>query len=103
MPHRILEKINLAEITSAPVTQYVTAGATVSAGYASYTDYLSTVTGLVATISGIVLSLIIIRVNLVSLKYKKLAEIDRQEQSALSRRKLELEIKRIKVSIKEGA
>ena len=52
MPHRILEKINLAEITSAPVTQYVTAGATVSAGYASYTDYLSTVTGLVATISG---------------------------------------------------
>ena len=103
MPHRILEKINLAEITSAPATQYVTAGATVSAGYASYTDYLSTVTGLVATTLGIVLSLIIIRVNLVSLKFKKLAEIDRQEQSALSRRKLELEIKRIKTSIKEAA
>ena len=48
------------------------------------------------------LSLIIIRVNLVSLKFKKLAEIDRQEQSALSRRKLELEIKRIKTSIKEA-
>lgn len=103
MPHRILEKINLAEITSAPVTQYVTAGATVSAGYASYTDHLSTVTGLIATISGIILSLTFIRINLVSLKFKKLAEIDRQEQSALSRRKLELEIKHIKVSIKEGA
>ena len=85
------------------MTQYVTAGATVSAGYASYTDYLSTVTGLVATISGIILSLTFIRINLVSLKFKKLAEIDRQEKSALSRSKLELEIKRIKVSIKEGA
>ena len=102
MPHRILEKINLAEITSAPLTQYVTAGATVSAGYASYTEYLSTVTGLVATISGIVLSLTFIRINLVSLKFKKLAEIDRQEQSALSNVKLELEIKRIKASIKEA-
>ena len=99
MPHRILEKLNLAEIASAPATGFATAGATVSAGYASYFDQLSTLTGIIATVFGMALSMIIIRVNLTNLKHSKQKEKDRQEQSALDRRKIEFEIQILKTDI----
>lgn len=101
MPHRMIAKVTNSDILTTPVTGLTTSVATVSAGWASYYQHISTVAGIIAALTGIVLSIVIIRLNLAKLRHSNQTELDRQQHSALARRKIELEIKNLKVSVRD--